>query len=351
MTKKIFRNSRLNAPSNLLCMNAFSRELKNELIGKISDGQEYEKVKIKLQLLPINVSATTWHNWWNGISMPEGDNLKFLRGKFPEIVDKWFASPPNNRIQRHFFTLDLVKTVKVKEFHRAAFPSKMTAKATIDEVATLILGEIHNEWHPNYFGEINLTSPKERTGVDCYSKRALLKETTFLKDQRDKISIGITLGPESELSLPASHKTRRNFEPINPFSVLKFMLAYAIQTNLPDPGLKQAFIFDFLTAIIAALVMMSSASPGNIVENADISMIFLLSQNFFWGEEDFNDPFWLLNHPFVGHFLPYLETFIEEENLNQSWELFAELKSIYYQSLEITGKSQKELIDFFSEHI
>jgi hypothetical protein len=352
MVKKRFRNSRLKSPTNFLCMRAFSRELKGKLIGEIGGAQNYERVTAKLDQIPLNISRTTWHNWWVGNSFPEGKNIKTLSKEFPELVDKWLASPPNNRIQRHFISLDLTKLHKIKDFHLVAAGLKTNDPAKIHIAAEKILCQIHSEWHPDYLGVISLPSIPEREGVDWSSERYKDYNFSCRKDPKQDYPVGTLLGPSSELWSPASRRSLQLYEAINPFSLLKFMLAYAVETNLPDPGLKQAFIFDFLSAINCSLVFMQTMSPGNIVENDEISRVFFLSQNFFWDEElkeDFEGPYWRLNHAFVGDFLTYLETFIEQDLLNNSWELFAELKSIYYQSLEITGLSQRELIQFFEQ--
>lgn len=345
-----FRNSRLGSLTNFLCMRAFSRELKLEILGEIGIAQSYEQVAAKLDQIPLNISRTTWHNWWIGRSFPEGDNLKTLYREFPELVAKWLVAPPNNRIQRYLIALDLTSTYKIKDFHLIAAGVGKNEPPHGHIAADKILRQIHAEWRPDYSGIISLRSIPEREGVDWSSERYKHFNFKYKVDTKQHLPVGVFLGPASELSSPASRRSCELYEPVNPFSIINFMLSYAVETNLPDPGLKQAFIFDFLAVICCALKIMKEQSPGKIIENSEMSKIFLLSTNYFWDEEledDFSGDYWTLNHTFVGHFLSYLETFIDSGLLTDSWVLFAELKHIHYESLQITGLTLKEIVELF----
>ena len=58
-----------------------------------------------------------------------------------------------------------------------------------------------------------------------------------------------------------SRETAIRLEPLNPSSVLAYLLRYAAETRLPDPALKQAFILDFLTAVNACLCLLQMVAP------------------------------------------------------------------------------------------
>ena len=154
---------------------------------------------------------------------------------------------------------------------------------------------LHHDWAPQYRGEIFLPGPPARAGLSRAVRARRAK-----RDPRAEIPIGLIKGPPSRLRALATPEAGILHEPLNPSSILAFMLRYGVESGLPDPGLKEAFVLDFLTAMAACLCLVQIIAPHRIHEWGRPGQIFFACQEFFWTEDyGRGDPLWILNEPYA----------------------------------------------------
>jgi hypothetical protein len=242
------------------------------------------------------------------------------------------------RLQLHLHALDLYWIAQNRSTEEAF------------ELSENILSRIHREWRPDFGGYIDLPSVRERKGVNWDCDRVefgTLKKAK--KDPRQDISIGLIKGPRSLLRIRAN---KFHYESISPSSSLFYMFRYAAESGLPDPGLKQAFILDFLTAQIAASVMMNIMHPESILENGRPARLFLSIYEFFWNDKipetalNYNG-----NNEFELYLAPRLEEIYPGFEPCETWDLMNVLKEIYYDTLSITGLSTDDMMLFIRENL
>lgn len=342
MTQAKHRPARQKSIGTSLAIRCFSRELKKLLLGPDNqDCEQYGRFEEKLaKVTGLIISEPTWHKWWYGKHRPSATALRLIGNKFPDLVARWFDFNSNDRVARHINALDfawLEKNRSIQESHEMAYQ-------------TLI--RIHTEWRPNFYRVISIPGPKERSGVS-WRTAGFKTESLFSNepDKRQNIGIGTKIGPVSDLKVSAI-KSAQYHEIVNPFSSLAFMLAYAVESRLPDPGLKLAFVLDFMTAALAALHIANIASPGNVLESGRPAQICIAAREFFWLEHpnDWkNDPYWRVNHAFAQCFKPILDELLEDYEEEEAWILFLELRNEYFEALKITGLSMEKLQDYFHE--
>lgn len=351
-----------NFPLNALCVRFFSREMKKITTGSESPKPEYgdfiEALSKKYyeilemadsidegsesKITDIHLPNNSWSDYWNGKRMPRSikkqSQIRLIDVAdviSPGIVSKWFERRiDKNRLQTHLSALELTWVA-----------SELSVEKAVDE-AVMILRMIHSEWEPGFRGEIKIPGPAGREGVNW--SRHKLAGTKFGKrlkpDPKANISIGIEKGPQSELSSKASYEAKFKFQPENPISVVPYLLRYAIESKLQDPGLKKVFILDFLSAVSASVCIMQAISPGNIDTFGLPALIFRSCKDFFWsGEYGQNADFWFMDMPF-SHFIDLIDEMGIKHNPTETIALIHELKSTYYDVLAGSGLTTDELI-------
>jgi hypothetical protein len=130
------------------------------------------------------------------------------------------------------------------------------------------------------------------------------------------------------------------------------MLRYGVESGLPDPGLKEAFVLDFLTAMEACLCLEQIIAPHRIHEWGRPGQIFFACQEFFW-TEDYRrgDPLWILNEPYARMLSPLLDEMAIEHDYGETQSLFGDLKQTYYATLAINGLDTETLRSFVTDNL
>ena len=59
-------------------------------------------------------------------------------------------------------------------------------------------------------------------------------------------------------------------------------MRYAFESGLPDPGLKQAFVLDFLTGAAAAACLVQIIAPDRIDDWGLPGRVFMTMRSHFW---------------------------------------------------------------------
>lgn len=346
MTQEKHRSVRQKGIAAFLASRCFSREFKTYILG--ADNQHREQfVRFENELrkkIDWTISEATWHKWWTGRTRPNANALMHIENHFPELVAKWFELDSKDRLARHINALDfpwLAKNKSVEESYVSAY---------------IILERIHEEWSPGIVGVLAIPGPEERCGVNWRNARYRAKSAHLFEfdddvDVRQKIKIGSVIGPPSELQKRVG-KSAQYHESANPFSSLAFMLSYAVETRLPDPGLKLAFVLDFMTVVLAALQIFIITSPESVIKNGRPARICMAAREFFWFEhvDDWNhDPLWQFNNAFTRCFEPVIGELLGEYDELDTWDLFFELRQEYFDALKLTGMAMKKLQHHFQE--
>ena len=338
-------------PTNKLCRKALIREYKYLLTGSLKEKPEFplflrlfrekykknfEKKKSKQLAQTIELGKSVYSRWYDGKTFPDDIHIKQLDTASPGISSKWlYRGFKRNRIQSHLSSLDLRYIYKNHSSDHA-----------IDE-AYKVLVMIYHQWKPGPFEKLSIPASPEREGICWQLHNLAINDFYNLKpDPRAKIAVGMDLGPYSDLSIKANNETIQHYSLTDPLSVIPYMLAYALQSKLPDPGLKEAFIFDFLTAITASSLLMSHHSSGNIFKCGLPAYILKACKNFFWAQDLVPSNENIYNRMPISSFeyiLDELDISYEPDN----WNLLAELKTIYFRTLSKSGESTSDLLKMF----
>jgi len=338
-------------PTNKLCRKALIREHKYLLTGSLKDKPEFplflrlfrkkyksnfEKVNSKQLAQTIELDKSVYSRWYDGKTFPDDLHICQLDTASPGISSKWLnRGYETNRIQSHLSSLD------IKYLHE-----NYSSSQALDE-AYKVLVMIYSQWKPGPFEILSIPSSPEREGLNWKMHNLALEGFCNLKpDLRTEVSVGMELGPYSDLSIKANNKTINLYSPTDPLSVIPYMLAYAIQSKLPDPGLKEAFIFDFLTAVTASNILMGHHSPGNTLKCGMPASILNACKRFFWGEDFVASNENMYSRMPISSFEYIFDELgipIEPDN----GDFLKELKTIYFKTLSKSGESTSDLLKMF----
>ncbi len=325
-------------PSNRLCTRGFARELKIALLGSAGTTLDYPDVERAFyDRTGAELGKATWHGWWHGHRVPNATYRSIADREFAGLASKWFyRSDDSDRLQCHLSALDLGWMVK-----------NHSADEAFQEAWRFLL-TLHRDWGPEYRGEIYLPAPAAREGLG----RQAFVSRKAKPDPRVSIPIGLTKGPRSRLRSLATGEAAFLFEPLNPSSVLSFMLRYGVESRLPDPGLKEAFILDFLTAAAASLCLLQMVAPRRVPHWGRPGQILFACHEHFWMPDyGHEDPLWMVNEPFAMGFAKILDELAVEHDYHETRSLFYELKDTYYSAMAVTGLSTEALIAFANDNL
>jgi len=323
-------------PSNSLCIRAFARELQAALIGEVGKKPQYSAVERAFRdRTGADLGKATWSEWWNGRRVPNATYRTLIDNAFKNLASKWlYRSLEESRLQRHLSSLDL------GWFYEHESPDDAESEAW-----AFLIAVVH-DWAPHRREGAFLPAVVARgdlVGDRRRKARPLLRRVIPLRKRK---------GAAARLDLEVSRETAILLEPLNPASVLCYLLRYAAETRLPDPALKQAFILDFLTAVNASLCLLQMVAPDRAEHWGRPGQIFFACDELFWLPDiSQDDPFWELSEPFGQCIWPLLEEMSVEADLDKTRRLFYELKENYYASMAITGLDAETLVDFARENL
>jgi hypothetical protein len=316
----------------------------NALIDKESHlPKTVSKALIKLarrQDGSVSIPKSTWDNWWNGVTFPNSTYEEVLDYFFPKLLHKWmYRDSTFDRLQCNLSAIDL------GWIEASGNPEKAFKEAK------KILETIHADWLPGRRGKIMLPGPKEREGVDWSGHKIALfnpnaehiwTKEKFELDPRTEIPLGLSKKVRSALSEYAG-RSSSSLDLNAPSSILSFMVQYAIETGLPDPGLKQAFILDFMSAAFALKTMLWIQTGGQFELGRQSSYQFRTINDFIFN--DFIHPFDPAKHMNTID-LNDTEEFIcsfNAEPSEEACELFLELRTIYFDCFNFLNQTPREI--------
>lgn len=324
-------------PTDLLRSRAFARELKKAVLGFAGWKPDYPLISLELEKNGrlVTFAAASWNDWWHGRRIPNTAIRNSFDHHYDRIASLW--------LEPHCTRHRIVTLFSAIDFAHA--PESNSA-----ELWQLLM-QLQREWQPDLKGFILLPSSKERQGFDW--RKEELVGTNFganwQPDQRAALPIGFVKGPRTALRFPASRTLQALYQPLSPVSLLHFMLGYALENGLDEPGLKEAFILDFLTVLLAVHSLIISHDSLAYSRPNKYGQIAKSCMEFFFDEDyGYEDHFVVENHP-IAHVLSCAITLGVEFDQDAAWRLLEELKSKFFETLCQSGLTQKELLHFLQE--
>jgi hypothetical protein len=316
-------------PTNGLCARGFARELKLALLGAAGDTPNYPEVERAFRdATGADLGRATWHGWWHGQRLPNATYRTLVDNALDGLATRWlYRSLEHDRLQAHLCALD---------FKWLAVHQPAVARAEAWEV----LWTLHRDWAPAPTGEIALPSLIRKPRRTRRKKGKLDPHAT---------SFGRSKGASAQLTRRSTDLGVSAHEPLNPSSILLFLMRYAFESGLPDPGLKQAFVLDFLTGAAAAVCLVQIIAPERIDDWGLPGRIFSAMRPHFWPTAD--DEQAGLDALFVAYIEPLLKMTATICAEKEAMELLRELKTAYYDTLGVTGLSERELRAFASANL
>jgi hypothetical protein len=299
------------------------------LLGAAGNAPNYPEVERAFRdATGADLGRATWHGWWHGQRLPNATYRTLVDNALDGLATRWlYRSLEHDRLQAHLCALDL-------KWLAAHQPTVARAEAWE------MLWTLHRDWAPSPTGEIALPS------LIRNPRRTRRKKG---KPDSRSTSFGRRKGVPAPLKLRATDLGVSAHEPLNPSSILLFLMRYAFESALPDPGLKEAFVLDFLTGAAAAACLVQIIAPERIDDWGLPGRIFSAMRPHFWPIAD--DEQAGLDALFVAYIEPLLKMTATTCPDKEALEFLRELKAAYYDSLGVTGLSEQELQAFASANL
>ena len=315
----------------------FARHLKEILLGYRKEKPEHSKVADEFyELFGYQLSKSNWHYYWTGQYFPTAGLKSKINEKFLDVVDLWTpASRSHNRLVNHLYVLDLA--AKAKDLESEALEIK----------ARKILELIHREWRPLHNKNVDIYLGVEKL-EDC--------QYDFNEQGTEQFSDGFEGIYKTNLiehQTKLSKKTLSHYELLNPASIIQFLLCYAMETKVPYKGLRQAVVFDFLTALIAMRLIIYSTFNKKYADIDSSSLLMTSAPQIVFAES--LETFWYSHkkgtRPSLK--LDFENTFekLKIEDSIENLELLQILRLTYYSCLGRSGLSEKELSLILEERL
>lgn len=306
---------------NTLRIRIFTRLLQRSLLGETKENPYYREVIGVLtdKGLPASkLAASTWNDWWHGKRSPSISTRAELNSITNNLASKWLEpSLVNNRLACHLSCFDLANVWK-----------KFGQEKAINR-AWEILQTVHQDWQVNVRGEVTILNGAARSAhealdstiVASYTPRATPK--TILIDM-DKTST-------CRLLARASSFTCNHYEPLNPSSIIPFLLCYALEAMHSETGLDETISIDLTSAIYACVFLLHArqytySNSGSVGKAAFALLDFWINDN-----EVSESDLWTLNHA-----LGEITGDLELDNL-------IALRDTYREAMKLSGLSVTEL--------
>lgn len=340
-------------PTDPLRSRIFARELKLRVLGPpIGSDPEFPKIEKALarrgwpkdKALDNDerdlLNKGKFGAWWNGKNVPQSASRIFFDSHFDGLAHLWIDTHiDKNRLACHLYALDLAFLIR---------GVKPAASEKVHGEIWSVIRRIHTEWRPRFNSEISIPSVSARAGIDWRRHQMAKRQFKSIRcepDPRAEIPVGLEKGPISDLSSRASDIVTL-YNTLNPSSIHGFMLAYAVRTGLPDPGLMQAWVIDFLTVTVALYALVVRIPESVTGYGAEGVLCIRLFEFFFDEDVGYTDPLWYVNHP-IACIAERLEEMMGELDIGVVWRVLAEARFTYFDTLvSASGLSETSLLKF-----
>lgn len=272
---------------NPLRPRVFTRLLQQQLLGDVKQKPSFSACFDKLDLKGFNsvrttkrkndetrdensnesyISKSAWSAWWYGTREISASYRAAFNAVTNNHASKWLEPClVNNRLACHLCYFDLAviwqKYGKEKAMNRA----------------WEILQTVHQDWQINVHGEVTILNGIKKTS----------------RVQQKKLVINLDKTTTYKLSKKAAPPTINHYEPLNPSSIIPFLLCYALEATHSETGLDDTISIDLTSAIYACVFLLNArqytySNSGAVGKVAFALLDFWLNDNEtskgdFWG--------------------------------------------------------------------
>ncbi|MFO1388648.1 hypothetical protein [Cellvibrio sp.] len=305
---------------NPLRTRVFTRYLQLDLLGTSRTtpcAEDCRNALIERGLDSSKLSESTWGAWWHGQRTINPTNRAELNAVTQNLASKWLEPClVNNRLACHICCFDLPVIVAREGIEKAI------------SRAWEILREVHKGWAVTPHGEIRIQNSTEREREDVFIHRGFSPKSVSIPKLQP---ITLDKAKQTELITPAHKKTVPLYEPLNPSSIVLFLLNYGLQAWDSEPGLAESLAIDLTTAM-HALVFIIFANQIVPSTSGEIGKIAVALFDFWHNDQEFNfADKWALFHALSGK--------------TRRFDLspLVELRQSYRNTMKLTGLSVTEL--------
>ncbi len=264
------------------------------------------------------LAASSWNDWWHGKRSPNISTRAELNSITNNLATKWLEPClVNNRLACHLSCFDL-----------ADIWQKHGQEKAITR-AWEILQTVHQDWQVNIRGEVTIFNGMERSPREVTAIKGIPGKP--LKLVSKKTIINLDKNKHFRLLKNANPLTVNHYEPLNPSSIIPFLLCYALEAMHSETGLDETISIDLTSAIYACVFLLNARqytySNSDAVGKAAFALLdFWLNDN-----EASESDLWTLNHA-----LGDITGDLELDNL-------IALRDTYREVMKLSGLSVTEL--------
>lgn len=306
---------------NTLRIRIFTRLLQQLLLGETKENPYYREVIGTLtdKGLPASkLAASSWNDWWHGKRSPNISTRAELNSITSNLATKWLEPClVNNRLACHLSCFDL-----------ADIWQKHGQEKAITR-AWEILQTVHQDWQVNIRGEVTIFNGMERSPREATAIKGILGKP--LKLVSKKTIINLDKNKHFRLLNNANALTANLYEPLNPSSIIPFLLCYALEAMHSETGLDETISIELTSAIYACVFLLNArqytySNSGSVGKAAFALLDFWINDN-----EVSESDLWTLNHA-----LGDITGDLELDNL-------IALRDTYREVMKLSGLSVTEL--------
>lgn len=223
----------------------FTRELQEYFSISQGPNPAYNKIRSALkELSSEKISASTWNAWWHGQRMPNSSMKATLNELTNNLAGKWLEpSMVTNRLSRHLCCFDLPSITK-KQGSRAALAK-----------AWEILNSVSESWRINSRNEVEINGDRPITSNDLLSLR--FPHAVKAGDSQPHLpDLGLDMGAQRTLFMLATKDVKQQKDPLNPSSIIPFLVGFGIQARDSESGVNNCITLDLATAVICSLIIL-----------------------------------------------------------------------------------------------
>lgn len=306
---------------NTLRIRIFARQLQQSLLGAIKDNPCYRDVIGALtdKGLPASkLAASSWNDWWHGKRSPNISTRAELNSITNNLASKWLEpSLVNNRLACHLCCFDLANVWK-----------KFGQEKAINR-AWEILQTVHQDWQVNIRGEVTVFNGVGRSPRETMAMQGIPGKP--LKLVSKKTIINLDKNKHFRLLNNANALTANLYEPLNPSSIIPFLLCYALEAMHSETGLDETISIDLTSAIYACVFLLNARQHTHSNSGAVGKAAFALLDFWLNDNEVSESDLWGLNHA-----LGDITGDLELDNL-------IALRDTYREVMKLSGLSVTEL--------
>jgi hypothetical protein len=264
------------------------------------------------------IPKSSWSAWWYGTREVSASYRVAFNAVTNNFATKWLEpSLVTNRLACHLCCFDLANIWQKQGQEKAV------------RRAWEILQTVHHDWSVNIRGEVAILNGTVRSAHQVLDLKGFTnnRSTTIQKS----ITIDLDKANACRLIQNAGPFTLNYYDPLNPSSIIPFLICYALEAMHSEKNLDQTISID-LTSALYTCVFLLSARQRTASSSGSIGKAAFALLDFWFDANDVNeDNLWTLTHA-----LGDMTGDLELDNL-------IVLRETYREVMKLSGLSVTEL--------